>query len=96
LAGKIAVGPDVKGGKASAPGFGDNQGLAIGTDHSPVREDQTVCGHARSAVRRDHDEDRWNRIQRSGAIYFEAEVADIGAALGVDDHVIQATRRDMA
>ena len=84
-AGEGAVGRDVERGEAPPSALGDNQRGAIRGDDRAVGELEALGGGADRAVGGDERE-------RGGAglVVQEvgAEVADVGAAGGVDDHVV--------
>ena len=85
------VGGEREGGVAGARGLADDQRPAVGGDHRPVREQQVVGEDAHGAVRVHPHQLRGRRVGES--LQVEAELADVGAAGRVDDHVVEVARR---
>ena len=90
---QAAIGRDVIFGEARAIHLGDDQPAVVGRDRNAVGKPQSVGDDSGRAVGH-HQEDAADSppISRRGQI--EAEIADIGAAEAVDDHVINRAGRD--
>ena len=69
----------------------DDQRAAVRRDDRAIGESEVLGGHARRPVRIDAYEGCG--AERGAAHEVEAEVADVGAALGVDDHVVDVPGR---
>jgi hypothetical protein len=84
--GQAAVATDGEGREPPAHGLAHDQGGAIGGDDRSVGEVEALGCGLNAAVGL-HQRDR-RRSRRGPVVEVEAEVADVGAALPVDDHVV--------
>ena len=84
--GQRAVVRDRERGEARAERLGDDQRAVVGDDRA-VGEPQVLGRDARAAVGVDPHER--GRLRLAAAHQVEAEVARVGAALAVDDHVVE-------
>ena len=91
---QAAVGLDVVIGEAGAIHFGDDEPAVIGRDRDAVGKPQSFGDHARRAVGH-HQNDAAGRAAIGRRRHIEAEIADIGAAKPVDDHVVDRAGRDL-
>ena len=92
--GERAVGRDVECRQALGEGLADDHRPAVGRDDRAVGEHQLVGCRMDGAVRVDAGQHGGARLLAGMAI--EAEIADIGAALRVDHHVVAEPCREGA
>ena len=86
LVAQAAVGGDIECAQTAAEAFADNQRRAVGGDDGTVWKHHIVIFDVDTAVRINANELR--RAGFAALVQIEAEVAHVGAALGVDDHVV--------
>ena len=85
--GERSVGVHVERGQARGHGLGDDQRLAVGCDHHAVGKREIVSRNAGIAVGRDEDQAGVRSLVAT-AEEIEAEMANVGPALRVHDHVV--------
>ena len=86
------VGADVERLIGAAEALADDEGAAVGGDHGAVRELQATGGDLDGAVGSDQREIGFTEV--GAGVEVEPEVADVGVAGGVDDHVVAQAAGD--
>ena len=90
---QAAVGLDVIVGDACAIHFGDDEPAVIRRDRYAVGNPQSFGDDARSAIRY-HQNDAAESAAIGRRRHIKTEIANIGAALPIDDHVVDGAFRD--